>query len=395
MTKHVASLLAVLAGALTVGAGSALADGPGVGTPTVVAVGDSALSGEAGRWAGNTNLESWRVDALGFTAYFDTAWGESIPGCHRSQAAEIHIGGGVVSANLACSGARTYTQSGTTFKPGLDFFDDGAGRVGQAKELQQLAATRNVRMVVALIGANDYGFADIVQTCVTNWLLSPSWWPNYCHDDASISSRFTATNIEAITQRVTQAFLNLRTAMRNAGYADSQWTLLAQTYSSPIPYGSQFRYPQSGWTRQSVGGCGVWSRDADWANNIVVPVLNNTIANALARSGIMNARVLSARDALVGRRLCESGVGLLEEVGLSSWRSAGAVDRTEWVSQIRTLTTVFGPYQLQEGLHPSYWGQLALRNCLRQAYNGGAVRSGTCSRGLGLNALGEPNMSYG
>ena len=29
--------------------------------------------------------------------------------------------------------------------------------------------------------------------------------------------------------------------------------------------------------------------------------------------------------------------------------------------------------------HPNYWGQLALRNCLRQAYNGGAPRGGTCT----------------
>ena len=43
----------------------AAADGPGVGTPTVVTLGDSAISGEAGRWAGNTNMAAWRVDALG------------------------------------------------------------------------------------------------------------------------------------------------------------------------------------------------------------------------------------------------------------------------------------------------------------------------------------------
>ena len=76
--------------------------------------------------------------------------------------------------------------------------------------------------------------------------------------------------------------------------------------------------------------------------------------------------------------------------------AAGAVDKTEWVSQIRTVTTIFGPYQLQEGLHPSYWGERALRNCLRLAYNGGAPRSGTCTRGAnGLNAFGEPNMVLG
>ena len=48
---------------------------------------------------------------------------------------------------------------------------------------------------------------------------------------------------------MTNAFLNLRTAMRNAGYADSAWTLLAQTYSSPVPRGAQIRYSQNGFSR--------------------------------------------------------------------------------------------------------------------------------------------------
>src|SRR3954447_1092624 len=91
------------------GAAPAFADGPPPGSPAVVSVGDSAISGEAGRWAGNTNNSPSQVDALGSTAYYDNAsnTGEAIPGCHRSKAAEIHIGGGVASANLACSGART------------------------------------------------------------------------------------------------------------------------------------------------------------------------------------------------------------------------------------------------------------------------------------------------
>ena len=394
MNRLVCALFAAGASWLGAGAATALADGPGVGTPAVVAVGDSAISGEAGRWAGNTNGSYTNVDALGSTAYDDTG----AQGCHRSRAAEIWIGSGVLSANLACSGARTATQpysSGNDFKPGLDFYDDGAGHIGQAKALEQYASTHNVKMVVALIGANDYGFAAIVQQCVEDWLLSPSWWPNYCYDDSSISSRFTASNIAAITTRVANAFLNLRTAMRNAGYADSDWTLVVQTYSSPIPYGSQFRYSQNGYTRQNTGGCGMWNRDADWANNTVVPTLGSTITNGLAQSGITNGRVFEARNALAGHRLCENSVGLLEEVGLASWRSPGAADRTEWVSQIRTATTIFGPYQLQEDLHPSFWGQLALRNCLRQVWNGGAVRSGSCAHTGGLDALGEPNMALG
>jgi len=400
MRKFVLGLLAVLAAAGAFNAVSALADGPGVGTPSVVAVGDSAISGEAGRWAGNTNGSSSNVDALGPTAYYDNSsnTAETIPGCHRSKSAEIGIGGGVQSANLACSGAKTSTtpySSGSNFKPGLDFYDDGAGHIGQAKALQNYAKVHNVKMVVALIGANDYGFADIVQACVEDWLLSPSWWPNYCNDDTSIKAKFTSSNIASITTKVSNAFLNLRTAMRNAGYSDSQWTLLAQTYSSPLPNGAQIRYSQSGYTRQSTGGCGVWNKDADWSNSTVVSTLDSTVTGAVTQSGMSNVRVFDGRNALVGHRLCENTDGLLEEEGLSSWKSAGAADKSEWVSQIRTTSTIFGPYQLQEDAHPSYWGQLALRDCIRQAYNGGAVRSGSCTHPSGgLDAQGEPNMSY-
>ncbi len=371
----------------------ALADGPGVGTPTVVTLGDSAISGEAGRWAGNTNNSYTRVDALGSTAYWDTPSGESIPGCHRSKAAQAHIGGGVASANLACSGARTYTTgtgSGETFKPGIDFYSDASGRKGQALALQQYAATRNVKAVVVMIGANNYGFAAVVERCVTNWLTSPSWWKNYCSDDSDMTSRFTATRQAQETANVRDALLRVRTAMTSAGYSASQYTMLAQTYWTPIPRSTGFRYGETGWTRQSVGGCGVWNRDANWAHDTVVAAMNGSVRNGAAQAGVP---VLDLQNALDGRRLCETGVGLLEETGTSTWQSPGAVDRSEWVSQIRTATTIVGPYQLQEGSHASYWGQLAMRNCLRLAYNDGAVRGGHCVRvANGLNARGEPQM---
>jgi hypothetical protein len=394
MHKLICALATVVA---TCGlAAPAMADGPGVGTPSVVSVGDSAISGEAGRWAGNTNNSSNNVDALGSTAYWDTPTGEAIPGCHRSKANEIAIGGGVNSANLACSGARTYTQaysSGNDFKPGLDFYDDGAGHIGQAKALQSYAATHNVKMVAVLIGANNYGFADIVQQCVVDFLTSPTWWKDYCYDDSSVSSRFTAGNQATITTQVAGAFQNLRTAMRNAGYADNAWTLDVQTYASPLPRGSGIRYSESGYTRQSTGGCGVWNKDADWANDTAVVAMNNSAKNGAIQSGLTNTKVLDMSQLLNGRRLCENTVGLLEEKGLANWTVAGAADQTEWVSQIRTTSTIFGPYQLQEGLHPSYWGEKALRNCVRQAYNGGTPRGGVCTHGTGLNANGEPNAT--
>jgi hypothetical protein len=358
---------------------------------SVVALGDSAISGEAGRWAGNTNGSPSRTDALGSTAYYDTPGGESIPGCHRSKAAEVHIGGGVTSFNLACSGARTSTRtSDGNFKPGIDFYSSGANK-GQALALQELATVRkDIKTVVVLIGANDYGFAEIVQTCVTDWLTSPSWWKNYCQDDANLRAMFTTANVNAITANVRSAFGRVKEAMARAGYSASQYRLLAQTYSAPLPTASGFRYGQTGFTRQTIGGCGVWNSDADWARNTVVETLNSTIKNAV--SVYPDVKLLDMVNALNGRKLCENTVGLLEERGIANWREDRAVNETEWVQQIRTVTTIFPPYQLQEDAHPNYWGQLALRNCFRQAQSTDPTRNVTCVRGTGLNGNREPNM---
>jgi hypothetical protein len=359
---------------------------------TVVAVGDSAISGEAGRWAGNTNQAASKTDALGAGAYNDAGSAEATPGCHRSKSAEVHIGDGLRSVNLACSGARTYSRtSDGKWKPGIDFAVSGANK-GQARMLEDLARTdSSIKAVVVLIGANDYGFADILETCVTNWITSPSWWKNYCHDDSNMSAMFSNANINAITTNVRSAFTRVKQAMANAGYDESRYEILAQTYSAPLPLSGGMRYPESGWSRQSVGGCGAWNADINWARSTVVDTLNTTVKNAVA--GMSNVQVLDAVGALYGRRLCENTVGVLEEKGVATWQSPGAVDKTEWVHQIRTVSTIFGPYQLQEDGHPNYWGQLALRNCFRQAYNGGTPRGGTCARGTGLNAKGEPNMS--
>ena len=384
--------------ALTFVASPAQADGPGAGAPWVVSVGDSYISGEAGRWAGSSNSSAASADALGGTAYFDNAAGngEQIDRCHRSKSAETYIGGGVNGLNLACSGAKTATYSdGSRFKPGLDFSDNGAGQIGQAKALQQFASTHNVRMVSVSIGGNDFNFAGVVQSCVVDFLTSPWWAKDYCKDDNSVVANFTTANVAAVRTRIAGAFGNIRTAMRNAGYADTSWTLLVQNYPSPIANGSGLRYSQSGYSRQSTGGFGFWNADADWANGTALPTINSAVTGAISQSGLTNTRTLNLTATYNGRRLCESGVGLYEEVGLTSWTQAGAVDRTEWVNQIRTVTTAgSSPYYIQESLHPNYWGQLANRSCVRQAYNGGSPRSGSCVRtGNGLTALGEPAMS--
>jgi hypothetical protein len=387
---------AILAG-ITAVPSPARADGPGVGTPWVASVGDSYISGEADRWAGNTNNGESIHDAGGAATYFDNAThtAETINRCHRSTAAETYIGAGVNGINLACSGARTGTvasDSSGYFKPGLDFYNGAAGK-GQALMLQEFATSHNVKMVSLSIGGNDFNFAAIVQQCVSDFLASPSWWKDYCKDDNVVVNAMSAANVAAQRANIKNALLNVRNAMRNAGYADGSWTLLVQNYESPLPAGTAFRYGESGYTRQNTGGCGFWNADADYANGTLLPTINNTITSAIGDSGMTNVKTLNLSSAFNGRRLCENTVGLYEEKGLSSWTNAGAVDKTEWINTIRTATAT-GNYYIQESLHPNYWGQLALRNCVRQAWNGGTPRSGSCVRGAnGFNANGEPNMT--
>ncbi|MEP6853034.1 MAG: hypothetical protein ABJA87_10315 [bacterium] len=79
--------------------------------------------------------------------------------------------------------------------------------------------------------------------------------------------------------------------------------------------------------------------------------------------------------------------------GEAGWRAPHAVDRSEWVANIRTVTGQDGPLTVQESLHPNYWGQLALRNCLRQADTGGAVRGGECIT-VDLGGAGWPAATF-
>ncbi len=268
---------------------AARADGPGVGAPWTTSVGDSFISGEAGRWAGNTDESSSKTDALGSTAYYDNSGGtaELIKGCHRSKSAEVYIGGGVSGENLACSGAKTSSfTEGETFKPGIDFYNSG-GKEGQALMLQHFAATHNVKLVALSIGGNNFNFAPIVQTCVEDFLESTFFHDFYCSEESSVTNNFTTANVNKVKGEITTAIKNVATAMTNAGYSSSQYTILVQNYPSPIPNGSEFRYTQSGYSRQTTGGCGFWNKDANYANATMLPTIDSAVTRRSGGCGLV------------------------------------------------------------------------------------------------------------
>ena len=97
-------------------------------------------------------------------------------------------------------------------------------------------------MVAVSIGGNDFNFGSIVQQCVTDFLGSPSWFKDYCNDDSSVTANFTSANVAAVQQPDRDGVRQRPQAMRNAGYADTAWTMLVQNYPSPLPSGSGIRY---------------------------------------------------------------------------------------------------------------------------------------------------------
>ena len=361
----------------------------------VVSLGDSYISGEAGRWAGNETGGTGLIDALGRTAYWDTPDGEAIKGCHRSRSAAIHIGV-VNSLNLACSGAKTASElrSNGEWKPGIDFVNDGP-REGQAFMLEKFARVNKVRMVALSIGGNDLSFAPVMEACVKAFLLRGT----ECHEDSKVLDLVGPEVRARIAERIAGAILNVATAMERAGYDDDKWSLVLQLYPRPLPPAEEFRYGDGilG-NRQLIGGCGFYDADARWALKDLLPALNDTVLSAgraaVAERPSLQLSYLDTTRAYDKRELCQEKVNRVgSKGGVASWTDPDAADRSEWVQDINVIKT--DAREGQESLHPNYWGQLALRNCWREVWNAGDVRGGTCERREGLNDRGEPRMQLG
>lgn len=397
-------------------------------SPWVVSLGDSFISGEGGRWAGNSDF----FDGLrsgtdtGERAYYDYVSGENIAGCHRSRAAMIHITV-AKSMNFACSGAitsSTYDErpnvntSGDDpekWKPGVDrkFFPnvdlpfEGQEAIGQAEMLKRFAEDHTVKMVVLSIGGNNFYFSDIVTTCVTGYLGA-----SRCSEDERLAIYLSEEWQSKVRAEVKAAVQEIVWAMRDAGYDESQWTLVQTLYPKPIATGGNMRYdetdpdPDGGLAqyRQNKGGCGFRDVDANWAINTVLPTINETVREAALEAkayfrGQLRLVQVDNSDAFAGHELCHRDSKRVNSSngedagGVKSWRSKSAPDKSEWVKDIDIFN--FSATEKNEGFHPGYWGQLALRNCLRQVWNGGAVVSGgSCVPLGGKNKYGEPNMAF-
>ncbi|MFD7032296.1 hypothetical protein ACFWAR_30130 [Streptomyces sp. NPDC059917] len=348
-----ASLVLPLAvGALLAGGAGTSVASPGAGPTAVVSMGDSYISGEAGRWKGNSLTNS------GSRTGTDRAWvsgssydpakvyGATAGGCDRSDSAEVRSAGPIadVAVNLACSGAVTdnvfrASNGGVPFK----------GEAPQADQLAGVARTNDVKVIALSVGGNDLGFADIIKECAYDFVL----WGSYCYDD---QQEVVNGQMDAVMAKVGKSVDEIRAVMRTAGYADSSYRIVLQSYPSPIPRGAENRYTQSDWSRLNTGGCPFWNKDSDWARDSLVPQIAGRLKAVAAAKG---AQFLDLRDMMQGREVCAKAS---KQVTTAAPASAKTSEWARWIDSSETQ----GP--IQEDMHPNYFGQLAAGRCLALVY---------------------------
>ena len=354
----VAAVLAV-AGACALAAPMAQA-GPGSSTTAIVSLGDSFISGEAGRWNGNSlnpfgtrfgTDRAARCTWYGSCSYDPhRVYGSSYDnGCHRSDVAPIRSTAISVNEriNLACSGARTQhiwrgSQGGQVFK----------GEATQGDQLATVARNKNVKLVVLTITANDLGFSDHVIDCTVAWSTSSSHNPDYCWPEEQVAMQAAMPAARAGFSKATD---EIRAVMSGAGYASSQYRLLAMGYASPVPRGPDNRYPESGWSRLTEGGCPFWNADSNWAVDWATPFIVDNMKQIAAQKGV---QFLDVQRALDGRQVCHRSSSQVGSSGPSDTRS-------EWV---RWLNSGCCQGDAQESLHPNAYGQRAIGRCIALTY---------------------------
>jgi lysophospholipase L1-like esterase len=328
---------------------------------SIVTLGDSFISGEAGRWQGNS------IVSTGDRAGTDRAWtgtgydpsrvygATAANGCHRSDVAEVNNAVVFVhrKVNLACSGAVT----ANIFRPSNGGQAQN-GEPSQGLKLRFVAQVTNVKFVVLSIGGNDLGFADIIRQCTQAYAARTG--PCNPSQQAVVNSRKPAA-----FAGVAKAIDEIRAVMAESGYSRSNYRLILQSYGSPVPRASEARYAELGADRGTVGGCPFYDADLNWARDSLVNQIANGLRYVAAASGV---EFLDLRDSLQGREVCATAS---RQATLMQPPSAST---SEWA---RFLTLNLAQGEVQETLHPNAYGQKALGRCLTLAVNGGRG-SGSC-----------------
>ncbi|KAA5832062.1 hypothetical protein F1721_19890 [Saccharopolyspora hirsuta] len=284
----------------------------------VVTMGDSTLSGEGGGdYLAGTN-------------------GERGNWCHRSAAAPINqlrLPPEVTRINLACSGAGAEVVGADP--------EPGHAEGSQSAQLAELAKRYRITDVVVQVGANDdVGFTDVVNQCVEAWVRRAEEgcagplradWPK---------------RIERMKPKVRSALEDVRAAMDSAGYTPSSYSLVVQSYASPV--GPEIR-PEL----QNLSGCPFLTSDLQWIRDTGVPQLSDGLHEVAKQTG---ARFLDLSRAGLGREACTGD----PRTGEGEWFTRLSVDWASLQDESRAA------HAMQESYHANAAGHRQLGRCLSE-----------------------------
>jgi len=325
----------------------------------VVSMGDSYISGEGGRWLGNSINNTGSRDgtdrACVFTAGLCTAYDESrvyvdgtaANGCHRSDVAEV------ASAQLAVDRRINISCSGGVSSDLYRAANGGTVRHGEAPQADQLlpiAKANRVRMIIVSIGGNDLGFSSIVSACFT------AYEERSAPCSQTQAYRISSSELALAQAKVEKAIDEIRAVMRQAGYTDDGYRLVLQTYPAVIPRAADARYPQDGPDRTTYG-CPFYDADLDWGHDVAAPAIGGMVKAAAASRG---AGLLELRNAFDGHEFCAKTDDAV------SPQTPTSATGSEWGRALSASTISQG--ESQEVFHPDAYGQMALGDCLGALY---------------------------
>ncbi|MFF2250088.1 ricin-type beta-trefoil lectin domain protein [Streptomyces sp. NPDC058142] len=303
----------------------------------LISLGDSEISGEGvGTYEAGTNgPDNW---------------------CHRSPDSAIHRTGipADVTYNVSCSGAYT----GNIRIGGSKQYAD---ELVQSDALAVKARNTKIKMIVLVAGANDdLQFGPVMTDCVTRYLtLQGACEPKYAPG--------WQARVDGLVPKVESTVADLKTVMRGAGYADSDYKLVLMGYPSPI--GPDI-HDNPNFPGKLPGGCLGYDSDAAWGRNAAVPAFERGMRRAAQESG---AFYLDNSRLFQGHEVC------MED----AWARGLYVD----------VSHPFPPdsNSVRQSFHPNARGHGAFASCLTQLYNSGYREAG-CADSAGT---GTPKLYKG
>lgn len=291
----------------------------------VVALGDSAASGEgAGDYRPGTR-------------------GEHGDWCHRSTAAYVQRTGlAEMAVNLACSGART---TDVRFGPVVH---DTEG--SQAARLVDVATRYRVTVVTLQIGANDDAALTATGIACIRTFLDPTIGP--CRDTLGPS---WPARMAALAPKVEEAVVDVRTAMRRAGYPDDRYTFVLASYASPVTERMGLLH--------GIEGCPYSRADARWGRTVVFPALSATLGGVAQRTGV---RFLDLSRATEGHEACS------HPTPSDEWQRRITVDPE---ALVYGGLDAIGLHLFQESFHPNAVAHEQIAGCLDEFVRAAAPRA--------------------